>query len=87
MKNDFSDPCPHCGFELDDGDIIDRLLATGHYKTKREVAKAAKNYGYDKKEPSTTRSSKRLGIYNRELDTIVGTICPKCRVILCKRDT
>lgn len=44
------DPCPHCGFELDDGEIYENLKDNIFYRhlSEEELLKVAQQYGWTK---------------------------------------
>lgn len=73
------DPCPHCGFELDNGDIYEKLRKMSVYKdnTDNEVEVAAMSYGWTPQ--NKKRFSKKVVV--QPYDTSQYTICPECKVI------
>lgn len=67
------EPCPHCGIELDDGDIFDKLKNKD--KTDEEVTHIALQYGWTQQ--NQKRFSKRVVV--RSIDGGTHYIkCPYC---------
>ena len=73
------DICPHCGFDLDGGDIFEKFLE--HHKgDQAKAADSAEAYGWSKENPC--HFSLRAGLYCMDKDCIVQESCPKCKGIL-----
>jgi hypothetical protein len=67
--------CPHCGFDLDGGDIFEKLLV----EYRGDEAKAleyAGHFGWTKAAPK--RFSKIVGIYSIASDRTESYQCPSC---------
>ena len=74
--NDHTDLCPYCGFDLDDGDIFDKVLT--HNDFNKDVAlERAKEFGWT--EENKKRFSKKIGFYHLEKDRTTHYICPSCK--------
>lgn len=73
------DACPHCGFDLDDGDIFTKLRSLSVYKDKNDndVEIIAMYYGWTPQ--NKKRFTKRVTV--QPLDGPQCTICPECKVI------
>ncbi len=73
------DPCPHCGYDLDDGDVFQRLRRMSTYKDKNdhEVEIVAMYYGW------TPQNKKRFTkkVVVQPFDAPQYTMCPDCKVI------
>lgn len=67
--------CPHCGFDLDDGDIYERLLAE-YIGDEAKALESAGYFGWSKENPR--RFSKIIGIYSLESDCTESWRCPSC---------
>lgn len=76
MTEEFKDPCPHCGFELDRGDIYEQLLSLYNGDQERALVDAG-YFGWSKE--NKTRFTKKIGIYDFDLDVTTHYICPNCK--------
>lgn len=74
--NPHADLCPHCGFDMDNGDIKDKLAARYPEKSKSEIKESAKNYGWTP--DNRRRFSSVIGVECGR-DRIEYFICPSCR--------
>ena len=66
--------CPHCNFNLDGGDVYEKLLEI--YKDQEKALAGAAEFGWTP--TSKHRFTKILSIYCREKDATIGWICPHC---------
>jgi hypothetical protein len=73
------DPCPHCGFDFDDGDVFQKLRSMSVYKDKNDtdVELIALYYGW------TPQNKKRFSkkVIVQPFDGAQYTMCPECKVI------
>ncbi len=76
-KQQHIDPCPHCSYELDDGDIYDKLRTNVYYtnKTDAEVEQIAQKYGWTPE--NGKRFSKRITV--QPFDEPQYVMCPECK--------
>ena len=73
------DPCPHCEFELDDGDIFCKLRGMKEYagKSDNEVEIIALSYGWTPQ--NRRRFTKRCVV--QPIDSPQYVMCPECKVV------
>lgn len=73
------DPCPHCGFDLDDGDIFEKLKNMKEYKNKsdNDVEVSATYYGWTPQ--NKKHFTKRVIV--QPIDAPQYTMCPDCKAI------
>lgn len=64
--------CPHCGTNLDGGDILEYFIASG--RTREQAMETARNYGYRK---GHTQWGRQIGI-EYDHDCIEEWQCPDC---------
>lgn len=73
------DPCLHCGTDLDDGDVFQKLRSMSVYKEKNdnEIEVIAMHYGWTPQ--NKTRFSKKIVV--QPCGDSQYTMCPECKVI------
>ena len=79
MTNPHASPCPHCKEDLDGGDVYEQLLRCCPSDI-LGVNEAASQYGWT--EENKKRFNRRIGIYDQDLDIVIGYVCPKCNEAL-----
>jgi hypothetical protein len=79
LIQNYTDPCPNCGFDLDGGDVYESLRK--HYPdyTEEKAKDIASAYGWS--EENKKRSSKKVGIYDIDSDATIFYACPKCKAV------
>lgn len=73
-----NDLCPNCNFNLDGGDVFDKLSCLAQYKnkTEEEITGIAELYGWSKGKP--IRFSKKLVQYDLFDPGNLFFQCPRC---------
>lgn len=71
----YADPCPHCKFDLDGGDIFEYF--SSRCETLDRALEVAQQYGWTSRLP--VRFSKVVGISEDFLSDVTGWECPQCR--------
>lgn len=69
------DPCPHCGFELDGGDIFEFFL-TKNNGNKDLALEDAASFGWS--DTNFKRFTRTVGLYDMDLDRVIAYYCPNC---------
>jgi hypothetical protein len=74
---DFQDLCPHCDYNLDDGDIYEKMKDAYPDKPEEVVLQYCNDFGWTPE--NKKRFSKKVGVYSMERDRVLYYECPECK--------